>query len=154
MTGIKVDTIKKRSQIDKWKTPARRMALKEGRAAPLTNGVEISKGGDLSIPFNEQALAPFRDKLLDAAKAGPEPFRKAVQDAARVAMAESIAVIPLPRTIAEWKAMQDILEKAEKSPDGKPTGFVRHAGAVFPQPIEAEVIPPAGAPTVEDGFTI
>jgi len=149
--GIKRGTLKAKSEKHKWQTPARR-ANAAAKADPVTRVLE-SQNGELGAFRAEisDLTEPDRVRLVEALREGPDAFRQALQSAARSTLAASFGQIPMPRTIAEFKAVVDILDKAEKMGGTAGTdGFIRSPAGIAPRVIEAEVIPPVQV----DGFTI
>ena len=158
--GLKLSTLRNKSFREQWDSVHRK--LKNGnKATPFEGAPDFSERDACSqnaqnsgirgiTEFcSDEALIPDRRTLRDAAREGREPFRKALQDVARTALAESVAMIPLPRTMGEWKQMVEILDKAEKM--GGPTRdsrAIRHASRLSRTPIDVEPEPEI------DGFRI
>jgi hypothetical protein len=159
--GMRLTTLKRRASMERWESPARRKngsGRVTGSARPpeifgehTDRYVKDSADSEISeTSVAMEALAPYRKSLLLAANEGPEAFREALKRTARTALAESVADIPLPRTIGEWSQMVAVLERAEKMGGPHKGGnAIRHASALRrAAPIEAEVIPEV------DGFAI
>ena len=150
--GIRYTTLRSRAQKEKWLTPARRRK-NSAKATPSTRRATSGEAPTSTLVAREisELTAPDRERLIQALREGPNAFRQALQGAARSTLAASFGSIPMPRTIAEYKAVVDILEKTEKMGQASaPARFIRHASGLRRVPIEAEVIEPAQV----DGFAI
>lgn len=114
--GISHGSVRQRAYAHDWQTPDRiarkqRKAERQGRCevSPET-GLAASKGG---LTF--ASLGVDREALRASAQRGGQEFRAALEKVLRRALAESIAGIPLPRTIGEWAKMVDLLCKLERN---------------------------------------
>lgn len=116
--GIKLTTLRRRAAKEKWESPSRRI-MKKAEVEGDTRAPEISKVSRIGENEAESQLQlsrinEHREKLIAAAKTGPEAYLKALESWGQDAIAEGIPDIPAPRTLGELKTVVDILEKARK----------------------------------------
>ena len=84
------------------------------------------------------------EALLAAIERGPQEFRAELRRTAQLAIAESIAAIPPPRTIGELAKWVDILYKTDRldaKVPGSDTRGVRWARSLTRSVVEVEVVP-------------
>ena len=159
--GLKVSSLRRMSNEGKWNSPTRRMMRKAAEAegnesAPVISETPSARGNaptELQIaPPDLAALAESLEShraILEQAATGDEAaFRAAVKQVQKDRLAMSVASLPLPRTIAEWKQTVEILNAMDKAGAGTDGKTYRHVSRMEREPIDVEPIPEC------DGFRI
>ena len=109
MYGVNLWTLKSRANAEKWSTPGRRS--REAENAPPQDAV-------FPAPQTEPELRNLAspkfspDALLALAGESPEDFQRGLVKAAQVAIAQGIAEIESPKTVAELNTWVGIWRKA------------------------------------------
>jgi hypothetical protein len=149
--GLKTSTVQRRSEIDKWLTPHRRIRmLDEATGDESAQNSQQNPAPPVNDATNSQLqqirISDLPD-LLAAAEAGPEAYRQAFQRYGQLAIAGALPSVPLPRTLAEVKIWADIVDK-QTPKDTTAGNQIRHASRLSRAPIDIEPEPEI------DGFRI
>ena len=140
--GIKVDTIRRRSKRDGWRT-ASRVAREAGGVAPSKSYfVPQSEGTDEGNNATKSQMQQSRvmDTLLErlASQAGNDPkaYQSTLSEIAEAMLAAGLADMEPPRTVSEAARLNELIRRNHgfDAKAGAPAGFVRPLRTLTRQP--------------------